>query len=113
MYFVLDEDGEPREERDIERWQQWFDHADRGVARTTVSPDVIVLTTFRAFDDLAAPDAPPKLFETRVFGGVLDGEQREHGTRAEAIAAHASLAEWCRAGVAKALEADRGTRVNE
>ena len=107
VYFVLDENGEPREERDIERWQQWFEQADRGVARTTVSPEVTVLTTFRAFDHLAAPDAPPKLFETRVFGGVLDGEEREHVTRAEAVATHASVVDWCRVSIAEGVNGDR------
>jgi hypothetical protein len=110
VYFVLDENGEPREERDLDQWQRWFEQANRGVARTAVSPEVTVLTTFRAFDELTDPDASPKLYETRVFGGVLDGEQREHGTRAEAIAEHAALAEWCRLGMD---EGDRDAAVNE
>lgn len=110
VYFVLDEHGEPREERDLDQWQRWFEQANRGVARTAVSPQITVLTTFRAYDELADPDAAPKLFETQVFGGVLDGELREHRTRAEAIAEHAALAEWCRLGLA---DADRDAAVNE
>ena len=48
-------------------------------------------------DEVAEPDSIPRLFETRVFGGVLDGEV-VHGTRAEAIIQHAELVEWCRIG---------------
>ena len=113
VYFVLDENGEPREERDLDQWQRWFEQADRGVARTAVSAEVTVLTTFRAFDELADPDAPPKLFETRVFGGVLDGEERAYGTRAEAVAAHASVVDWCRVSIAEGVEGDRGTAALE
>jgi hypothetical protein len=111
VYFVLDENGAPREEPDVEKWQQWFDQADCGVARTAVSPEVMVLTTFRGYDDLAAPDATPKLFETRVFGGVLDGEEVAHASRAQALAAHAGLIEWCRAGIAEAIAADQDAGV--
>lgn len=38
------------------------------------------------------------MFETRVFGGVLDAEEVTHPTMAEAMAAHGALAEWCRVG---------------
>jgi hypothetical protein len=101
-YFVLDERGEPRVERDLDRWTRWFEQADRSVARTVVSPEVTVLTTFRAVDESMPPGSTelPCLFETRVFGGVLDGTEGQHRTRAEAQAAHAALADWCRAGAA-------------
>jgi hypothetical protein len=95
LYFVLDEQGEPQLERDLDAWTRWFEQADRGIARTAVSREVTVLTTFRGVDD--SPDSP-KLFETRVFGGILDGEEVLHGTRAEALLSHRSLAEWCRIG---------------
>jgi hypothetical protein len=96
-YFVLDERGEPRREMDQQTWTRWFERADRGVARTVLSPSVTVLTTFSGVD--AAPESDtPLLFETRVFGGVLDGEENQSGTRAEALATHSELAAWCRVG---------------
>jgi hypothetical protein len=95
LHFVLDDRGEPRLERDLEAWTQWFEQADRRIARTAVAPHITVLTTFRGVDE--SPDAP-RLFETRVFGGILNGEEVAHGTRADALAAHAMLAEWCRVG---------------
>jgi hypothetical protein len=101
-YFVLDERGEPRAEHNIDVWTRWFEHADRSVARTVVTPEVTVLTTFRGVDESTPPGSTelPCLFETRVFGGVLDGTEGHHRTRAEALAAHAELADWCRAGSA-------------
>jgi len=98
LYFVLDEHGDPVPERDVEAWSRWFAQADRSVARSTVSRDITVLTTFNGVDDVPEPDVIPKLFETRVFGGLLDGEVIQHCTRAEATAHHAELVEWCRIG---------------
>jgi hypothetical protein len=98
LYFVLDEHGEPLRERDVEAWSRWFAHADRRIARTTVSPQVTVLTIFNGVDDVPEADSVPKLFETRVFGGVLDGEVIQDCTRAEATTRHSNLVEWCRVG---------------
>ena len=98
LYFVLNEQGEPIRERDIEAWSRWFARADRSIARSIVAPDVTVLTTFNGVDDVPDPDSVPKLFESRVFGGILDGEVVQHCTRAEATAGHAELVQWCRVG---------------
>ena len=96
LYFVLDDHGEPLLERDVEAWSRWFAQADRSVARSIVSPTVTVLTTFNGVGDVPRPDSMPKLFESRVFGGILDGEVIQHCTRAEANAEHAELVAWCR-----------------
>ena len=98
LYFVLDEHGEPLRERNIEAWSRWFAHADRSIARTVVTPDVTVLTTFSGVDEVAEPDSIPRLFESRVFGGVLDGEVVHHCTRTEATIEHRELVQWCRIG---------------
>jgi hypothetical protein len=103
VYFVLDERGEPLREPDVDAWQRWFEQADRGVARTTIAPDVAVLTTFRGVEVASEEGRAPRLFETRVFGGVLDGEEQLHATRGEALSSHASLAEWCRLGAREDL----------
>lgn len=104
LYFVLDERGEPLPETDIDAWTRWFEQADLGVARSVISPEVAVLTTFRGgVEQLPEPGEAPLLFETRVFGGVLDGEELHHASRGEALAGHAWLADWCRAGTAPDL----------
>jgi hypothetical protein len=95
-YFVLNDRGEPVPERDIEAWTRWFERADRSVARTAIAANVTVLTTFRGIAEPDATGAPAGLFETRVFGGLLDGEELRHATRTEALERHAFLAEWCR-----------------
>jgi hypothetical protein len=101
LYFVLDKHGEPVRELDMEAWSRWFAHADRSVARTAVSPNVTVLTTFNGVDDVPHANATPKLFQSRVFGGVLDGEVRQHCTRTEARVQHHELVVWCRIGNSK------------
>jgi hypothetical protein len=98
LLFVLDEHGDPKVEHDVRAWTRWYERADRGIARTAVTPRVTVLTTFNGFDEEREADEAPRLFETRVVGGVLDGEHAAHLSRTEALAAHAELAQWCRIG---------------
>ena len=102
-YFVLDTCGQPIRERDLVAWVRWFEHADRGIARTLVAEDVVVLTTFTGIGDVAEAGDEPLLFETRVFGGVLDGEEVRSRTRTEATAAHATVAQWCGIGKKEVL----------
>ena len=66
-------------------------------ARTIVSPEVVVLTTHQ-------PQAVEEtfVFVTRVFGGVLDGEEHIEDTAGDALAMHTAMARWCRAGLALA-----------
>jgi hypothetical protein len=97
-YFVLNDLGEPVRERDLEAWSRWFERADRRIARTVVTPDVTVLTTFRGVDEADEADEAPVLFETRIFGGVLNGEEAASRTKSDALDAHAGLVEWCRIG---------------
>lgn len=97
-YFVLNERGEPQIEHDVDAWMRWFEQADRNLARTSISADIMVLTTFRGVDEAHQPGQLPRLFETRVFGGVLDGEELDFETRDDALTAHADLVEWCRLG---------------
>lgn len=96
-YYELDERGEPRSQEDVEAWARWYGQADRGVARTNVSPDVTVLTTFEGVADADAC-VPPKLFRTRVFGGLLDGEEVSYADRPASVAGHNHLVLWCRVG---------------
>jgi hypothetical protein len=97
VYFVLNEHGEPLPIDDVEAWTRWHEQADCGVARTVVSPAISVLTTFKGYD---APEEgkAPLLFVTHIFGGVLDGEEVKHPSRAEALAMHAALVELCQIG---------------
>jgi len=97
-YFVLDDRGEPMEEPDLQAWTRWFERADRSVRRTVVAADVTVLTTFLGVGETSVNGEAPALFQTRVFGGVLDGEETWSRTRAEAVGRHDYLADWARIG---------------
>ena len=97
VYFVLDEQGDPLPVSDTEAWLQWFELADRRVAQTMVTPDIAVLTIFSGVDEVTEGRAP-RPFETRVFGGMLDGEEVRHPTRVDALAGHAMVVTWCRLG---------------
>ena len=96
MYFVLDERGEPQREHDLEAWSRWFERADRNVARTAVATTVTVLTTFSGVDECAEQEDESRPFDTRVFGGVLDGQETRSKSRSAALAAHHELVQWCR-----------------
>jgi hypothetical protein len=97
-YFVLDDRGEPIQEPDLQVWTRWFERADRSVRRSVVAADVTVLTTFLGIGETSPAGEAPALFQTRVFGGVLDGEETWSRTRAEAVIGHDNLAEWSRVG---------------
>jgi hypothetical protein len=96
MYFVLDERGEPQRERDLEAWSKWFEQADRNIARTAVATNITVLTTFSGVDESAEQEENSRPFDSRVFGGVLDGQEMRSRSRSAAIAAHDELVQWCR-----------------
>lgn len=98
LHLVLDERGEAIVEQDLERWAAWVDTAYLGVARTIVTPDVAVVTTFVPFIEDAESDARPQAFVTRVFGGTLDGDERRSTTRSQAQAVHSSVVVWCHEG---------------
>ena len=97
-YFVLDDRGEPLLERDLDAWTRWYERADRSVCRTVVAADVTVLTIFQAVGHTTNEGETPALFQTRVFGGILHGEEAWNRTRAEAVAGHERLVDWSRIG---------------
>ena len=86
-HFILDENGEVKEEKDFINWSLWFGIADRKIMRTEI--DVSEISTvfvgigysFGDIDELL-------LFETMVFGGKYDGEQENYCTREEAVKGH-------------------------
>lgn len=79
-YYILD-GKTPVPEPDIRKWAEWLSTADRVVNQTTGivklagTPvgDVQVSTVFLGVDH-SFSGGPPLLFETMVFGGVLDQE---------------------------------------
>lgn len=91
MYIEVD--GEPVLAKSTLTWGAWMEKANRRVAATHIPElDCEVSTVFLGMDHNFArheyPDATPILYETMVFGGEYDGNQRRYATRAEALKGH-------------------------
>lgn len=91
----------PVEVHDLFTWARCFEHAHCTVDSTPVG-DVGIRTVFVGLDPWGSADSPPLLFETLVFGGRLDQEQRRYVTWDEAVAGHAEM-------VARVQHAQEGT----
>ena len=104
--YILDENGNPVPEPDLERWAAWMDAngEHRRVARDCIcggSTDIVVSTMFQGFDHTYMDDnypsfnsdGAPLLFETLVFGGTKDGAMRRCSTQAEALINHVEVVE--------------------
>lgn len=68
-------------------WAEWFETANRSVARNDDGRGVVVSTVFLGIDHIFGDD-PPILFETLVFGGTHDGEIVRCETWEQAEAQH-------------------------
>ncbi len=112
--YILDPTGEPVREPDLMKWSTWFEAAsemrDDGTCARHVAcsergepgHEVRVSTVFLGVDHNFM-GGQPVLWETLVFNGPLDMEQRRYTSRAEAEIGHAQMV----ALVEAALE-DRG-----
>lgn len=88
MYYILNEEGEPVEERNITRWALWFEKAaeKRTIANTTIG-DICISTVFLGLDHSYGRGSP-LLYETMIFGGEHHGYQTRCGTKASALMMH-------------------------
>ena len=86
-YMLID--GKIVAEPDIIKWAQWFETAQRVVARDEVG-DVLVSTVFLGIDHGFTRQGPPILWETMIFGGPHDQYQDRYCTQEEALAGHAT-----------------------
>ena len=98
MNYILNAAGNPVAEPDTLKWAMWFSTADRHVARTEISSDILVSTVFLGVDH-SFGSGPPILFETMIFGGELSLEQERYASRAEAVEGHARLVELAHASI--------------
>lgn len=102
FYYYIFEDKKPVAV-DLETYAKWVgkervlvrDNHDiwlGEVAWTSVG-DVVISTVFLGMDHSFGMGGPPILFETMVFGGLLDKEQERYSTREEAKAGHKAMVE--------------------
>lgn len=71
-------------------WAASIDITDRMVA-VFERDGVLVSTVFLGIDHRWMGEGRPLVFETMVFGGPLDQEQRRYCTYAEALAGHTAI----------------------
>ena len=75
-------------EPDILKWAEFIAHVDeRSVAKTQVASDISVSTVFIGI-------SKDCLFETMVFGGLHDGEQRRCSTWKDAESNHVEVVDF-------------------
>jgi len=88
--YTLNEKGTPVHEPDLITWARWLVSADRKVANETIG-EAEVSTVFLGTDHNWGY-GPPILWETMVFGGLLDQERYQcSGNREQAEAMHAEI----------------------
>jgi hypothetical protein len=96
--YILGPDGEPVHEPDILLWGRWMQGArdERMVARSVVG-EVLVSTVFLGFNHNFKEGGKPILWETKVFGGDLDGDGERYSSKFDAEEGHERMVEHVRA----------------
>ena len=72
---------------DLKVWARWIETANRQVEETFID-EARVSTVFLGLDHNFYFSSAPILFETMVFGGPLDQEQRRYPTWDDAVVGH-------------------------
>jgi len=85
-HYILDSQGNPVKELDLIRWAQWYETADRRVAKDSIG-NVEVSTVFLALDHNFWRGLP-LLYETMIFGGENDQFVERYCNKIAALAGH-------------------------
>lgn len=86
---------------DVMTWAKWFENFDnRKIGDDEITERCHVSTVFLGLDH-SFGQGDPVLFETMIFGGPLDGEQRRYRTYSEAERGHAEAVTAARIAAAK------------
>jgi hypothetical protein len=88
--YILDENGNPKLEKDLLVWGKWLNTADRQVAITNIGK-TIISTVFLGLDHCFIGNGKPILYETMVFGGKLNYKMERYCTKEEAIKGHNAI----------------------
>lgn len=112
--YILDQNGKPILCEDTLAWAEWYDTADRVVAKTKIGiyeVSTVFLGLDHGFHRLMNPELSPVLWETMVFGEevyveLLDRMVRKSLDRMdrytsleEAKAGHKKMVEWVKENV--------------
>ena len=82
---------------DMLEWVLLFENAEYKRVALDELPGGKVSTVWLGLNHQFAPDGPPHIFETLVFGGPLDGEQDRYSTEEEARLGHQAMVEKLKA----------------
>ena len=89
--YILDVNGNPVAEPNLERRREWFARQKhRLIRRSYITKDIYVSTVFLGIDHNRSGRGRPVLWETMIFGGPQAGYQRRYSTRAEAFKGNVS-----------------------
>ena len=96
-YWTL-EGKTPKPAGNLVEWARWFDDpsSNRTVGNWQGKRGSSVSTVFLGLDHNFGGDGPPLLFETMVFGGLFDDEQKRYATYEEAEKGHLLMVELAR-----------------
>lgn len=106
--YILDEQGAPVPCPDLLDWGMWMQRADnpRRVSEDFDEGDagkqIRISTVFLGLDHNYG-EGPPVLWETVVFGGVLDGEMERYTSRQAALDGHQAMCLRVRATIEKKI----------
>lgn len=102
VHFILDEHGNPKDEPDVVKWGEWFEHADRTIASDEVGP-FRVSTIFLALNYGSGFNGTSVLWETMVFRQPSDPSEvavttfdnlcLRYKSKEDAIKGHAKILE--------------------
>lgn len=88
LWYVPDGDG--ARIADARQWSAWRERNSVHIADETLG-GVRVSTVFLGLDHRFEPGGEPVLWETMVFGGLLDGEMMRYTSRPAAVLGHAAV----------------------
>lgn len=103
-FYIRNSDGLAFDRVGVIQWAESFEQGDRDVARSRIGAR-IVSTVFLGCDLSLRNDGDPVLWETMVFGGRFNREQRRYGSEAEARAGHVAMVRMVQARTRKAKRA--------
>lgn len=93
-YYIL-EGKSVKRIYNVEEWSGWYEKLENRLIKRTTIRDVDISTVFlgKVASPSLANDPIPILFETMIFGDVLDGFQKQYATYDEAIETHNRVCE--------------------
>ena len=89
-FYILDEAGRVVLAKRPVEWSRWFENNSNRIVGNDTFGDVRVSTVFLGIDH-GFGAGPLVLWETMIFGGKLDGEQRRYTSREDAIRGHEEM----------------------